>query len=82
MVKISKRRRILKFFEDKELPLVFEQEELYQWMNGNRNSQVTRNELPQLLRLMGMVTIEVRGKGNQILKWKYIGDKNVMDREI
>ena len=28
MVKISKRRRIIKFFEDKELPLEFEQEEM------------------------------------------------------
>ena len=80
MVKISKRRRIIKFFEDKELPLEFEQEEMYQWMNRNKNAQVTRNELPQLLRLMGMVTIEARG--NQICKWKYVGNKNVVDRKV
>tara|TARA_Y100001951_G_C11224729_1_gene230984 strand:+ start:572 stop:814 length:243 start_codon:yes stop_codon:yes gene_type:complete len=80
MVKISKHRRIMKFFEGKELPLEFYQEEMYQWTNGNKNAQVTRNELPQLLRLMGMSVAEKRG--NQILKWKYIGDKNVMDREI
>ena len=49
-------------------------------MNRNKNAQVTRNELPQLLRLMGMVTIEARG--NQICKWKYVGNKNVVDRKV
>ena len=47
MVKISKRRRIIKFFEDKELPLEFEQEEMYQWMNRNKNAQVTPNCIPE-----------------------------------
>ena len=80
MVKKSKRKRILKFFENKKLPLEFEQEEMYQWVNGNKNAQVTRNELPQLLRLMGMRSTEM--KGNQIFKWTYVGNKNVVDRKV
>lgn len=80
MVKKTKSKRILKFFDNKELPLEFEQEEMYQWMNCNRNAQVTRTELPQLLRLMGMNCTEMRG--NQICKWKYVGNKNVVDRKV
>jgi|TARA_R110000824_G_scaffold283693_3_gene472054 hypothetical protein len=81
MVKLSKHRRILKFFSDRELPVEFNVDEMYQWMNCNKNTNVTRQEMPQLLRQLGGF-IPISKKLNQVSVWKYIGDKNVVDRKV
>lgn len=53
---------------------------MYQWMNLNKNTNVVRSELAQLLRLCGFQPSE--WNKNQITKWKYEGNKNVVDRKI
>lgn len=78
MVKKSKRKRILKFFDNKKLPVEFEAEEMYKWLNLNKNTNVTRNEMPQLLRCMQGFSPVTR-KMNQISTWVYVGNQNAMD---
>lgn len=82
MVKQGKKNRIFKYFDYYELepPLEVYAEDMYQWMNLNKNTNVVRSELAQLLRLCGFQPSE--WTKNQITKWKYEGNKNVVDRKI
>jgi hypothetical protein len=68
-----KQIRILKFFENKETPIEFETDAMYRWMNLNKNAEVTRQELPQLLRIMGGFVPVAKAK-NQISLWRYEGE--------
>ena len=82
MVKKGKKKRIFKYFDYYKLEPTQEiyAEDMYQWMNLNKNTNVVRSELAQLLRLCGFQPSE--WNKNQITKWKYEGNKNVVDRKI